>query len=729
MTPTVGQTGRLFILIAYVVGLLGMVRVVHGQWLPPTTEQGLWFYSALAALLLGSLLVTPFYTKPADAMSYGVAALIPLLAVDPPSSQTTIAFDRLAWHASIGYTVFVVSIAAVGIATKDSSWSRVRHTSRIAELLLEAIGTPRAVFSVVFLFALVTYHRSTPDEFLPIALAWIVFIGLRPLETAVLLWKRFRRVWHPPVVGRLVGEIVGHEAPGLVLINERSETNTKFGSPLAVRSDTGRATLAYALDHVGYSDGKWLRAMDAGIDLGDAYAESGAVPIRQVVGGMVYDVLAQGLSDDVKKSQRQVEDRLIGFVAPDTTLGQIQIEFVRNDLDLREGTLVEVEIRNGCVLYQVIEGVTKEELLREKNRRGFVRATAKKVGRWDPGVKKLVPVPWMPLPNQAVYLKGSTKGELPIESDAIGRLPGVGYSVQVDASALVTHNTAILGILGIGKSFLAFELIERLLAAGINIVCLDVTGQYGKELASFVSPQDEKDNGELVRLGPPGRTKVSRNVDEGGSVADFRGKVKEQLRTFLATDSGLKIINPNGFEVWRQDSKPYQGAASMATLTPVEITRIVTETLLEVLQEEGIAERARCCVVYEEAHSLVPEWNAVASDGDRAATSGTAKAILQGRKYGLGCLLITQRTANVTKSILNQCNTLFAFRVFDATGMEFLRNYIGDDYASVLSTLPERHAVLFGRASSCADPVMLSLNTRSEFIQAFRPKPEGAVGA
>ena len=121
---------------------------------------------------------------------------------------------------------------------------------------------------------------------------------------------------------------------------------------------------------------------------------------------------------------------------------------------------------------------------------------------------------------------------------------------------------------------------------------------------------------------------------------------------------------------------------------------------------------------------MIPEWNAVASDGDKTATNGTAKAILQGRKFGLGCLVITQRTANVTKTILNQCNTIFGLRVFDATGMEFLKNYIGDDYAGVLSTLEDRHAVVFGRASSCRDPVLTRLNDRADFIGKFRePKP------
>ena len=141
-----------------------------------------------------------------------------------------------------------------------------------------------------------------------------------------------------------------------------------------------------------------------------------------------------------------------------------------------------------------------------------------------------------------------------------------------------------------------------------------------------------------------------------------------------------------------------------------------------------MTDTARLCIVYEEAHSLVPEWNSVASDGDRTATAVSARAVLQGRKYGLGCVLITQRTANVTKTILNQCNTIFAMRTFDDTGKEFLANYIGSDYASVLPTLESRQAVVFGKAASCESPVLVRLNDRDAYVASFRrphPVPVG----
>ena len=56
--------------------------------------------------------------------------------------------------------------------------------------------------------------------------------------------------------------------------------------------------------------------------------------------------------------------------------------------------------------------------------------------------------------------------------------------------------------------------------------------------------------------------------------------------------------------------------------------------------------------------------------------------------------------------------------------MEFLSNYIGEDYAGVLSTLEDRHAVVFGKASSCRDPVLIRLNDRSNFLSVYREKKE-----
>lgn len=729
---SISQRGRLIILLLYLAGLLVASRTAMGSWIPPTSQRGIWFYAALAALLLGSLLVTPFFTKPADAISYAVASLVALLSANVWGVSLSSGFDRFTWSAAMLYVVLVLAAAVLAISLKDSPHPFARKIAGSALLLADAAGSPRAVFSAVFLYALITFHRSDPREYLVIGLAWALFVGLRPLETIANLWRRWRIVWVTKQDFARLGEVVGHEAPGLVLIREEDpESSARFGDMVFARTESGKPGLAIALDHVGFASGRWLRALHLGAaTIGTTVLDDASVA-RAVCKGSAFTAATASVASELTGLVDDMNARLIGLVASDTNVSQLQIELVRVDLDLHEGSLVEVQIKGRAVLYQVIKGLTKEEVIQEKNTRGFVRAQAKKIGSWNDTRQSFDSVPWLPQPNQAVLLV-CPKQEV-VKKDAIGHFPGTYYPVSIDPHLLVTHNTAILGILGVGKSFLALELVERMITSGIKVLCLDLTNQYACELEEFLDSEQSAADDELAEIGPKGKTNFKKNVEEGGSVREFTIKIKEQLSVFLAPANSqkLRILNPTHFEVWRQDSKPFQDQASMATLTPTEITRIITESTLEVLQSQGMTAQARCCIVYEEAHSLIPEWNAVASDGDKTATNGTAKAILQGRKFGLGCLVITQRTANVTKSILNQCNTVFGLRVFDATGMEFLKNYIGEDYAGVLSTLEDRHAVIFGRASSCRDPVLARLNDRANFIAEFRvstPPRQGTAG-
>ena len=66
-------------------------------------------------------------------------------------------------------------------------------------------------------------------------------------------------------------------------------------------------------------------------------------------------------------------------------------------------------------------------------------------------------------------------------------------------------------------------------------------------------------------------------------------------------------------------------------------------------------------------------------------------------------------------------------RTFDETGKEFLTNYLGREYAALLPSLEERHAVFFGRASSCENPVLIRLNDGEDFRKVFK-KPGDTQG-
>jgi hypothetical protein len=63
------------------------------------------------------------------------------------------------------------------------------------------------------------------------------------------------------------------------------------------------------------------------------------------------------------------------------------------------------------------------------------------------------------------------------------KLPNTNYGFPIkEPDTLVTHNTAILGILGIGKSCLTFELIQKLIeTTDVKVVCIDITNEYYKD--------------------------------------------------------------------------------------------------------------------------------------------------------------------------------------------------------------------------------------------------------
>ncbi len=721
----ISQPQRLIIWLLYILSLLGISWFLYGSPIPPTAEQGLWFYSCLASIVLGELITSPYFTSPADVISNTIAAIITILAVNAWAMNLPI-ISKVFWTIAIAFNSLVLLASIVQIVIKDFSQTVWNHRSKILYIITSAFGNHRVVFSTVILFSLISFNYSDPKEYVTISLAWVLLIAIHPIEKVWQLATRIKNI-NSKLVPLAIGEIAGHEFPNIILVKHLPGTNLEYGDPIIVQGDSGQVILGCALDQIGFTGELWHRVLRLPTDCQPPCGQLKNITDHFPTGAFKYQI--DPLVDQpIQEQIDRVKKLLIGIIAPDSDVMKLKIELVRTDLDLYEGRLVEVLIGSDVVLYQIVNGLTREEIVEQRNSRGYIRAEARKLGKWaDDNFQS---VKWVPWPNTPVFLVNID--EPPFENSSVGFIPNTNYHISVDLNYLVTHNTAILGILGVGKTCLALELIERLIAQRIKVICLDLTNQYSQELGPYYDADLHRNEmTDLRTIGTQGRNQVRQNVEEGGSIVQFRNELKNRLSGFLHGNNPqdlLRIYNPASFEVWRQDSRAYQNTAAMATLTPCEVTRIISEISIEILQDIGMSDVARCCLIFEEAHSLVPEWNSTANDGDKTATNGTAKAILQGRKYGLGCAIITQRTANVTKSILNQCNTVFALRTFDSTGVEFLKNFVGDDYAGILSNLEDRHAVIFGKASSCKTPVMIRLNDRGVFLDQFRPTVDLGTG-
>lgn len=711
------QEQRTIIWIMYLLFLLIISFILFDSPIPPTAEKGIWFYSCLASIILGDLITSPYFTSPADVISNSTAAIISLLAVNAWSINQK-SPNSIFWLVLVVFNILILISSIVQILTRDSLNNNLNRLSNVIYKFTSFWGNHKLIFSLVVFYSIITFHINNQREFILIGLASVLIITVHPIEKFWLFVKQVRELISVEIV-QDIGDIIGYDYPNIILIKSRSDSKFKFGDAVIFRGDDGKISLGCVLNQMGYTGDFWYRIQKFSEDF-----EINKEKLKNFLKNLDQNAYKIDLdyieNQNITKKIEKVNSRLVGLIAPNSDISKIKIELVRTDIDLTEGRLIETKIGSENVIFQIINGLTREELIEQKNSRGYVQAEAIKLGVWEE--QKFKSVKWIPLPNTPVYLIDIKSPEFNVER--IGLLPSTDYFITVDINELVTHNTAILGILGIGKTCLALELIERIISSKIKVICLDLTDEYEIELKPYLDEEKISDEIEqLNEIGIGGKMKFSQNKEEGGSITEFSKKLKELLLDFLDPNNDnecLKIYNPASFEVWRQTGGIYKDSAAMATLTQCEITKIFSEVTLEILQEFGISKKARCCLIYEEAHSLIPEWNSVAYEGDKAATNGSAKAILQGRKYGLGCLLITQRTANVTKSILNQCNTIFALRTLDSTGIDYLNDFIGVDYASMLSALEDRHAIIFGKASSSNNPVLINLNDRDMFLSEFR---------
>jgi hypothetical protein len=719
---TVPQSFRYSFLLIELAALLIANRVAFGFWLPTSDPAGLWFYAALFGLLLGQRLSTPFFTAPKDAVLYAIPALIAVLQIPDSTWATNPKWGTVSQTLLLIWIGLVIVVASLALWLQNFDNTVAARVSGVAAQLSGSAGGPIAFFSVVLLLVLLAFQPLKVEGLMVIVIAWVLTGPFSLLDYMYGLSRRIRRVLAFGIKDLAVAEVAAYQVPGLVVFRTQRDNELPPGSTVAFKDAVGDLRIAGVVGSAGRDSGSLTRSVELG------FVQESSLPQLAYIDNMQAMIVSdECLLPDQQRFNAKLRSNCIGFVAPESGIGKLIIEVVSTK-DLAAGRLVQTRCGEEDVFYQLSNGLTKEEVVQHKNTFGFVSAEARTIGIWDATKSRFKPVSWVPAPNSPVFLlEAKSSG---FDESRIGTFPGSDMTVGLRSiDYLVTHNTAILGILGVGKSTLAMELVERVLNVGAKTIVLDLTDQYATDLKDLYDPK--KNDSAIAKLQLAcvnGKANVKQNVEEGGSRGQFSAAVVQLVEDFMKSDQTLLILNPAVFEVWKQDSKLFSGNASMASLTACELTHIFSDAALKAVQVIGRTDKARLLMVYEEAHSLVPEWNATVGDGDRAASNGTARAILQGRKYGLGCLLITQRTASVTKTILNQCNSIFAMRSFDDTGREFLANYIGREYAGLLPSLPERNAIFFGRASSSENPIQVQLNDRSEFLNAFRAIKDVSVG-
>lgn len=712
------------VVIFFCVWLLGEnpVSLVKGN-----SDASIWFLSGVLLIIMGQYVSEPFFSTPADAFANSVTAILALIAVNNKGSFKF-------YRALFVYCVLIgiMSIIAIGTRKYDNRFSRLVY------LIVNKLGSSKILFSLVYLLSAFSYFL-TPNKnvYLTVSIVlWFCIVFLNVGEHIVsFISTLFKTVKEKPE-SRYLGQAVksNNQTIYSIEINKHGfDSNLLNCKAIAIKATDKDCYIGIVLRKQTYFNTYYLEIM-----LIDDRGVPKTIPIKELFKGKSYgshDIgSAFSLSDELCKC-KTISDLLkdeivlninsfIGLIKTESDINIIRFSIICNKDRVKEGQIVKVKINGKDVLYQIINGITKESLDNTDNSYGYVCGEARKLGTYNYSTNLLNTVPWVPNTYEKVYLLNINIDETDykqIAQTSIGILPGTDMTIPIkDVNNLVTHNTAVLGILGVGKSCLTFELIKKIISSSdCKVICIDITNQYFSDEGLFqyvpieIIQNDFKKeyleslNNDATKSGK------SSSPSEWGNLKRYYNAINYLIDDFYKSDKRILIINPDNHVITQAMGK--YNIEEVIELTTVEKTRIITEKILSYCMDQGQTNSARCALVLEEAHSLVPEWNSASSSGDQVATNGTAKVILQGRKYGLGCIVVTQRTANITKSILNQCNTIFAMRVFDETGKNFLENYIGNDYSSVLPTLEERQAIVIGKSLGLKQPIIIQLNDKQHF--------------
>ncbi len=103
-------------------------------------------------------------------------------------------------------------------------------------------------------------------------------------------------------------------------------------------------------------------------------------------------------------------------------------------------------------------------------------------------------------------------------------------------------------------------------------------------------------------------------------------------------------------------------------------------------------------LICEEAHAYIPRESKSQFAGSRKSMERIAK---EGRKYGVGLAVVSQRPHEVSETVLSQCGTFISLRVTNPDDQAYIRKLVPEsegDLVSVLAGLGRGEALVLGEA-------------------------------
>ncbi len=316
----------------------------------------------------------------------------------------------------------------------------------------------------------------------------------------------------------------------------------------------------------------------------------------------------------------------------------------------------------------------------------------------------------------------------------------VRYRINVNR---LTRHLAVLAVTGGGKSNAVCVLARKIVdGLGGTVVIFDMHGEYGK-----LGLPDDKVN----EVSKPGINPWVMGFDELIELIDLPRNATNQERALReAWKSATKKVSPLSsvpsdnepalIDELRKRLEAMNDEGAQGALNRVndlidkygdvirdgvslQLTKVIKPNMLNVFDLSGLDERAADAVVshylrrllierkrykvtegkdgyptpiivfIEEAHVLVPR------DRDTLTKYWAGRVAREGRKFGIGLVIVSQRPRNVDPNVLSQTNNKIILRMVepqDITYVQEASEELSEDLAGLLPALNPGEAVVLG---------------------------------
>ena len=119
------------------------------------------------------------------------------------------------------------------------------------------------------------------------------------------------------------------------------------------------------------------------------------------------------------------------------------------------------------------------------------------------------------------------------------------------------------------------------------------------------------------------------------------------------------------------------------------ITRFVFDSMFWGRHEPYTGRQRPLFIAYEEAHSYLNK-----SEGNNYAKDAVERIFKEGRKFGVGAIIISQRPSEISETILAQVGTFIALRLTNSSDQSIVKASAPDNLISLIDLLPSLRTYL-----------------------------------